>query len=160
MKFLQRLRWQPETTLWMCTVHSIKYAHMLCCHLYAVLMNASSCNYSGLVSWHWGNHMIAPVPVKQPWRIWLNRFQESTITDNINTTKQSTSNYNWYQTTTKHSTTRTMCLTHWGRDQIDAISQTPFSNVFSRMKVNEFRLGFHWSLFLRFELTIFQHWFR
>ena len=51
-------------------------------------------------------------------------------------------------------------LTHWGRDQIDAMSQTTFSNAFSRMKMNEFRIGFHWSLFLRFELTIFQHWFR
>ena len=28
------------------------------------------------------------------------------------------------------------------------------------MKMYEFRLRFHWSLFLRFELTIFQHWFR
>ena len=51
-------------------------------------------------------------------------------------------------------------LTHWGRDQIDAISQTTFSNAFSRMKMNQFRLGFHWILFLRFELMIFQHWFR
>ena len=42
----------------------------------------------------------------------------------------------------------------------DAILQTPFSNAFSRMKMNEFHIGFHWSLFLRFELTIFQHWFR
>ena len=41
-------------------------------------------------------------------------------------------------------------LTHWGRDQIDALSQTTFSNAFSWMKMNEFRLGFHWSLFLRF----------
>ena len=57
-----------------------------------------------------------------------------------------------------HSTAA--ALTHWGRDQIDAISQTTFSNAFSRMKMNEFRLGFHWSLFLRLELTIFQHWFR
>ena len=24
---------------------------------------------SGLLHWHWGNHMIAPVPVKWPWRI-------------------------------------------------------------------------------------------
>ena len=24
---------------------------------------------SGLIHWHWGNHTIAPVPVKQPWRI-------------------------------------------------------------------------------------------
>ena len=26
---------------------------------------------SGLLHWHWGNHMIAPVPVKKPWRIWM-----------------------------------------------------------------------------------------
>ena len=51
-------------------------------------------------------------------------------------------------------------LTHWGWHQIDAISQTTLSNAFPRMKMNEFRLGFHWSLFLKFELTIFQHWFR
>ena len=51
-------------------------------------------------------------------------------------------------------------LTHWGRDKTDAISQTPFSNTFSWMKMYEFRLRFHWSLSLRFELTIFQHWFR
>ena len=51
-------------------------------------------------------------------------------------------------------------LTHWGRDKMDAISQTTFSNAFSWMKMHEFRWRFHWSLFLRFELTIFQHWFR
>ena len=51
-------------------------------------------------------------------------------------------------------------LTHWDRDQIDAISQTTFSNAFSRMKMNEFRLGFHWSLFLVFKLTKLHHWFR
>ena len=51
-------------------------------------------------------------------------------------------------------------LTHWGRDQIYAVSQTTFSNAFSRTKMNEFFIGFHWSLFLRFDLTIFQHWFR
>ena len=34
------------------------------------------------------------------------------------------------------------------------------SNAFSRMKMNEFRLGFHWNLFLMYELTIIQHWFR
>ena len=38
-------------------------------------------------------------------------------------------------------------VTHWGRNQIDAISQTPFSNKFSWMKIYEFRLKFHWSLF-------------
>ena len=43
---------------------------------------------------------------------------------------------------------------------IAAISQTTFSNAFSWVKMYEFRLGFHWSVFLRLELTIFQHWFR
>ena len=51
-------------------------------------------------------------------------------------------------------------LTHWGRDKMDAISQTTFSNAFSWIKMHEFRLRFRWSLFLGFELTIFQYWFR
>ena len=51
-------------------------------------------------------------------------------------------------------------LTHWGRDEMNNISQMTFSNVFSSMKMFEFRLKFHWSLFPRVELTIFQHWFR
>ena len=38
--------------------------------------------------------------------------------------------------------------------------QTTFSNAFSWMKIYEFRLRFHWNLFLRVQLTIFQHWFR
>ena len=28
------------------------------------------------------------------------------------------------------------------------------------MKINEFRIRFHWNMFVRFELMIFQHWFR
>ena len=51
-------------------------------------------------------------------------------------------------------------LTHWGRDEIDAISQTTFPNVFSRMKMYWIRLRFHWNLFPRVQLTIFPHWFR
>ena len=51
-------------------------------------------------------------------------------------------------------------LTHWGRDKVDAISQTTFSNAFSWMKMYEFHLRFHWSLFLRVQLIMFQHWFR
>ena len=49
---------------------------------------------------------------------------------------------------------------YWGRDKIDAISQTTFSNEFSWMKMYEYRLKFHWSLFLRVQFTISQHWFR
>ena len=51
-------------------------------------------------------------------------------------------------------------LTHWGRDKMDTISQTPFLSAFSWMKIFEFWLKLHWSLFLRVQLTIFQHWFR
>ena len=51
-------------------------------------------------------------------------------------------------------------LTHWGRDKIDAILQTTFSNTISWMKMFEFRLKFHWSLFLKVPLILFQHWFR
>ena len=38
--------------------------------------------------------------------------------------------------------------------------QTTFSNGFCWMKLYEFRLKFHWSLFLGVQLTIFQHWCR
>ena len=51
-------------------------------------------------------------------------------------------------------------LTHWDRDKMTAISQTILSNSFSWMKILEFRLKFHWSLFLKVQLTIFQHWLR
>ena len=39
---------------------------------------------SALLHWHWSNHMIAPVPVKQPWRIWVKSVGSKT--------KQSTAN--------------------------------------------------------------------
>ena len=51
------------------------------------------------------------------------------------------------------------CLTRWGRDKMAAFSQTTLWNAFSWMKILEFRLKIHWSLFLRVLLTIFQHWF-
>ena len=44
--------------------------------------------------------------------------------------------------------------------QMDAIFQTTFSNAFSWMKMYEFWLRFHWSLFPRVKITTFQHWFR
>ena len=50
-------------------------------------------------------------------------------------------------------------LTHWGRDKMAAFSQTTLSNAFSWMKILEFKLKIHWSLFLSVLLTIFQHWF-
>ena len=49
--------------------------------------------------------------------------------------------------------------THWGRDKIVATFQTIFSNAFE-MRMYKFLLRFHWSLFPRVQLTIFQYWFR
>ena len=49
-------------------------------------------------------------------------------------------------------------LTH-DLNKMVTILQTTFSNAFSWMKMYEFRLRFHWSLLLRVQLTIFQHWF-
>ena len=51
-------------------------------------------------------------------------------------------------------------LTHWGWDKFATISQMSFSNAFSGMKMYKFCVRFHWSLLLRFELMIFQYWFR
>ena len=48
-------------------------------------------------------------------------------------------------------------LTHWGRDKI---SQLILTNAFSWMNVYKFRLKFHWSMFLKVQSTIFQHWMR
>ena len=40
-------------------------------------------------------------------------------------------------------------LTHWGRDKMDAISQTTYSRAFPSMKVVVFWLNFHWNMFER-----------
>ena len=45
-------------------------------------------------------------------------------------------------------------LTHWGRDKMDAISQTTFSHTISSMKTVVFWLNFHWNMFARVQLTI------
>ena len=42
---------------------------------------------SGLLHWHWGNHVIAPVPVKQPWRICKIDPKNLLRTDNRTKTK-------------------------------------------------------------------------
>ena len=62
--------------------------------------------------------------------------------------------------TTQHLHASRHASTHWGQNKMAAIFQTTFSNAFSWMKMYEFRLRFHWRLFLRVQLTIFLHWFR
>ena len=50
--------------------------------------------------------------------------------------------------------------TRWCWDKITAISWTASSNAPSSMKLYEFLLILHCTLFLRIKLTIFQQWFR
>ena len=49
-------------------------------------------------------------------------------------------------------------LTHWGRSKLSPFRRRYFQ-VHFLMKMYEFRLIFHWTLFLMFELTIFHYWF-
>ena len=49
---------------------------------------------------------------------------------------------------------------HLPLNKMDAISQMTFSNIFLWMKGFVFWMIFHWSMFLRIKLTVFQHWFR
>ena len=53
-----------------------------------------------------------------------------------------------------------LLLTHRNRDKMDAISQTTYSSEKYLMDMFEIILKCHQSLFLRVQLTIFQHWFR
>ena len=46
----------------------------------------------------------------------------------------------YYHGTESSCTDKMVTLTYWGRDEMDNISQTTFSNVFSSMKMFEFRL--------------------
>ena len=54
----------------------------------------------------------------------------------------------------------THILTHLPLDKLATISLTIFSYACSWMKRFVFWLKFHWSLFLKIQLTISQHWFR
>ena len=49
-------------------------------------------------------------------------------------------------------------LTHWGCDKMVIILQMTFWNAL--MKMHEFRLKFHGSLFLGFQFTMCKHWFK
>ena len=50
----------------------------------------------GLLHWHCGNLMIAPVPAEQPWWIWINTSCEFIMSDCITTTKQTTTKPSQY----------------------------------------------------------------
>ena len=60
------------------TSHELGTQRAVC----SVLLSFSNCWLypypSGLLHWYWGNHVIAPAPVIQPWRIWVNGWHKST----------------------------------------------------------------------------------
>ena len=51
-------------------------------------------------------------------------------------------------------------LIHRGQEKMATILLTTFSNTFFHRKILEFQLKFHWSLFLRVQVTTNQHCFR
>ena len=52
------------------------------------------CPYpSGLIHSHQGSHVILPVPMKQPWRIWVNKSHKST--KHVIETKRNKAQQNW-----------------------------------------------------------------
>ena len=56
------------------TVYPMKHSHGFVVVISSVPAAFIWSNYpysSGLLHWHLGNRMIAQVPVKQPWRIWV-----------------------------------------------------------------------------------------
>ena len=53
-----------------------------------------------------------------------------------------------------------LSVSHWGWDEMAANFLMTFSNAFSWMKIYKFQLRFHWSLFRKVQLTIFEHSFR
>ena len=73
------------------SVYPKKYAHGFCFAVFVVIIHWLIFPYpSGLLHWHCGNLTIAPVPAKQPGRIWINTSCEFIMNDCITTTKQGT----------------------------------------------------------------------
>ena len=89
-------------------------------------------------------------------------YQLSSLVHVSHWSGQAASHYlsRWWPSSLMHASPGLNELTHWGRNKMADISQTTFSNAFSWMKIHQFLQKFHWSLFLRVELTIFQHRFR
>ena len=59
----------------LCCASELHVMVLLCYSTLAIVLSCFTwltCPYSsGLLHWHRGNHMIAPVPVKKPWSIWV-----------------------------------------------------------------------------------------
>ena len=102
--------------------------------------------------------------ISQVWSLFYHHTSPQDVHPRIRSTGQSASQQHTYHSSCRSTVCGewhlTLPLTHWGRDKMAVIFQTIFSNAFSWMKMFNFRLRFHWIVFPRVQLTIFQHWFR
>ena len=93
------------------------------------------------------NHGISKlIPLIEAWRVCRTKYGFLMHTSKFN-------EYCWHAVVTKLECAR-ISLTRWGRDEMAAIFQTTFWNEFSWIEIYEYRLKFHWGLFLRVQFTI------
>ena len=93
--------------------------------------------------WYWGNYTPISTPSEQQF-INSQQFYQNIVLIKVSCVNSVVQN----------------TLTHLPLDQMVAISQTAFSNTFSWMNSFVVWLIFRWSLFLRVQSTITQHWRR
>ena len=172
-----------------CTVYPKKYAHSFVVLCFVVVMQSFIINsHEVFIHIHQGCFAGTGAIVRLPQCQWSKHDGYGKISQCITTTKHSKAktvciflgiycirpgDCKWLRVDPRKSiVVANLCpqcmwyqgpgstLTHWGQDKMAAISQTTLSNSFSWMKIFQFRIKFDWSLFLRFQFTIFQHWFR
>ena len=139
----------------------IRYLFVYALYVHNFVMVCGSIAVIGLKEWltsliyQWNKNMMKrKITTENNKSIYMRKWSFHFYKMFANSTEKSIYFPGWYMVFNQST------LTHWGRDRMAAISQTTFSIAFSWMKMYEFQLSFHWSLFLRVQLTIFKHWFR
>ena len=127
--------------------------HTVCSVLLQLGINWFYPDPTGLLHWHWGNH--APVLVKQPWRIWVNR-STLIMSHNITINKQITTTlyafsmgytvqfaYNRAISMAKCKTAVSPLLMHW---RYGIMHELPWITIFGSLVIR-FANDFHesWS---------------
>ena len=74
---IMNARWSIETNISEYSSQSTSTLIVLCCALLWLGNGQFYPYHSGSLHWHWDNLWIVPVPVKQPWMIWVNNSSES-----------------------------------------------------------------------------------
>ena len=123
-----------------------------CTHTFCLIMMTSS---NGLIFRVTG-HLCekSPVPGEFPTQRPVTRSSDVFFDLRLNKWLNKQQSWGWWFDTLSFP------LWHWGRDKMAANFLTTISNAFSWMKIYKPWLTLHWSLFLRFQLIIFQHCFK